>query len=75
MEQSKQSNWYVRIAAEDEEPPEDADETYFLHTKVRCDECGKSIADKLGVVYNPKEHTIMHKHELEKKELERIDRA
>lgn len=75
LEQCKQSNWYVRIAAEDEEPPEDANESYFLQTKVRCDECGKSIADRLGVVYNPKEHTIMHKHELEKKDLERIERA
>ena len=64
------SNQYVRITGEDDEAPEDADETWFGRTKVRCDECGKGVAERLGVVYFPKTHTILHKHELEKRDLE-----
>ena len=70
LEEVKQCNQYIRITGEDDDPPPDADESWYARTKVRCDECGKSISDRLGLVYNPKDHTILHKHELEKRELE-----
>lgn len=71
MEQYNYSNQYIRIAADDE-PPEDADEHYHQITKTKCDCCDKPIAEKFGVIYNPKDHTIMHEYKLDKKDLDKM---